>query len=1498
MMLLSPYWLSCLMHRKTRPVRRSKARRRLHERQANHGRIALSVEELETRTAPAIAYAFTYAGYPSPEQLVRIDTATGKQSALLQQPYNATFYPALGVQPNGNLVCYGSLSGRPPSVYEIDPTAATPTPSLIASVPFVYNTYLTDLAVGPDGTVFLAFGGATGGSSGASTFPAQPGYIAAVDPANGQVTTVWQGAGGTDDGPTGLTNFWANYYGQGLVVEPDGTLVFVGTVGGQAGIYEIHEPLSENATPGLLAPAPTPPGTWDQYQAYTVNPGAPLNYVTALAIGVQGEIYATVCADDGVPGPGELLQIDPVTGQESIVWQGKSGTGDGPNGAGFSVENPDGSTSSIPAGFGLAVEPGPHGKVLFTGSINNQYGLYEFDPKSLAAPTLAVSLVVNTPIQAMVDPLLGYTPAQIRTMYGIDKLPASADGSGQTIAIVVAYDDPNLIQDVDTFDQEFGTTFFGSTLYDQYGVASSFLTVLNQDGHAGPLPGTDPAGPDPGGANWEGEESMDVEWAHAIAPGAKIDVIECNSGDDLDPAAAVAATLPGVSVVSMSFGGAEDAEDNGDLAENHYFTTPAGHVGVTFLAASGDHGTADAGYPAFSPYVVAVGGTSLYTNEDSTYASETGWSGSGGGGSTVEPEPAYQSDVQATHYRTIPDVAFEADPSTGTAQCDSYNQPATHQWEIGNGTSLATPCWAGLIAIVNQGRAAAHQALLNSSSFYPTETLAALYSLPGSDFHKNLGGNNGTTYSNPGVYDLVTGLGSPIADRLVPDLIAYNGGDTLDINVNPVNITQGVPLNNLQLGGTVLFNGQSVAGTFTYSSAAGTVLEVGDGQTEDVTFTPDDLADYTAVTTSVTVDVSPPSGTTIFFFTQPSARVSAGSSFSAVVEAVDGNGNAVGGLPITLGISAGSLTGKTNVNTNASGQATFSLSDTMAGTYSLIASVPGVPSVFSTSLTISAGPMAGFGISVPGPTFAGAAFGVTVTSVDQYENPITSYHGVATLSSSDGQRVSPATVTLTHGTGSAMLTLNTPATLTLSATAGTITRTLSSPSITVLPALTWTGAAKDPTHAWSNAKNWQGDKAPANGDVLLFPRGAPLHSTDDLPGLQLLAIDIEAAGYDFTAGAGVQLDLTGSLVNNTGSDTYAIPTTLDGPVSFDIGGTLTVDTTLSDGATPGRLSILGGGNLVLTQANSYTGGTVVQRATVSIRSATALGTQTLALDTGAILQNAIAPHASLTLANPVSFQGAVNVSVGGGLAFSGAISVAAAGSTLTVQGATGHGGLGTGDATGHLLFDRSGDLAGPGTLTFAGSRASTANVELACAVNAKLVAASGSALFLDGTLGANAVIDVLSKATATLAGVNGSGAIAVNGGTILAARANASLTATLTLTSGIINVSATDGLGTGTLQLAGGLLMDTSKNTLTLENPLLVAAITNVSATHGTLAFNENVAVSGVSVLTLTAVSQIDFGGAFSGQNKDSKLTVNGTGTVTITVGSSLLTFGPKVRHN
>ena len=177
-----------------------------------------------------------------------------------------------------------------------------------------------------------------------------------------------------------------------------------------------------------------------------------------------------------------------------------------------------------------------------------------------------------------------------------------------------------------------------------------------------------------------------------MAPGAKILLVETASDntDDLMAGVIYARAAAGVSVVSMSWGGSESGGRNGfgseSTSQETYdadFVTPAGHTGVTYVASAGDEGTqGGAEWPATSPNVIAVGGTSLTTSDDAgTYSSETAWSDTSGGYSTVETEPAFQEAVQNTGMRSAPDVAYDADPNTGFAVYDSIADQGAVGWQ-------------------------------------------------------------------------------------------------------------------------------------------------------------------------------------------------------------------------------------------------------------------------------------------------------------------------------------------------------------------------------------------------------------------------------------------------------------------------------------------------------------------------------------------------------------------------------------------------------------------------------------------------------------------------------------------------------------------------------------------------------------------------------------------------------------------------------------------------
>jgi subtilase family serine protease len=344
----------------------------------------------------------------------------------------------------------------------------------------------------------------------------------------------------------------------------------------------------------------------------------------------------------------------------------------------------------------------------------------------------------------------GLTPQQVRHAYGFDQVSFrrgphryAANGAGETIAIVDAFNDPTIFPDLRGFDGQFGLSNRDAT-------GAFALSVATPDG----VP--------PDNGDWGGEISLDVEWAHAIAPGAHILLVEAasDSVSDLLDAINYAREQTGVVAVSMSWGGTDSPFDQ---FQDQYLTTPRRHYGgdalrggITFVTSSGDAG-AGTSWPAASPNAIAVGGTTLNVSTNGTYESESAWSGSGGGSSRFEGTNA-------------PDVAYDADPDTGFAIYDSTpDSQGDVGWQVVGGTSAGAPQWAALFAIVAQGRALHGFGSLDG----PSESIPAIYdAVPHTDFHDITTGNNGMFSAEPG-YDLVTGWGSPIANKLIPDLVAY-----------------------------------------------------------------------------------------------------------------------------------------------------------------------------------------------------------------------------------------------------------------------------------------------------------------------------------------------------------------------------------------------------------------------------------------------------------------------------------------------------------------------------------------------------------------------------------------------------------------------------------------------------------------------------------------------------------------------------------------------------
>jgi subtilase family serine protease len=309
---------------------------------------------------------------------------------------------------------------------------------------------------------------------------------------------------------------------------------------------------------------------------------------------------------------------------------------------------------------------------------------------------------------------VGYAPNQLQHAYGFDQpilvngTPTTLDGSGQTIAIIDAYDDPYIIDEITTFSTQYGLP--------RVEAGFNFTKATPQ--------GT--PSPDSG---WATEIALDVEWAHAIAPKASILLVEAKSASYADLFGAVDyARQQGAQQISMSFGGQEFFVTSYDS----HFNYP----GVSFVASSGDNG-AGVSYPATSPYVTAAGGTTLSLDSNNNRVSESGWSGSGGGLSSRESLPSYQEGfVNSKKKRGNPDISYDADPATGVAVYHIDPNTGNGGWDQYGGTSIAAPQITAMFALANQGRALSSKLTLGTD--YTFGTNQVLYKLAGD-----------TSYTNP-----------------------------------------------------------------------------------------------------------------------------------------------------------------------------------------------------------------------------------------------------------------------------------------------------------------------------------------------------------------------------------------------------------------------------------------------------------------------------------------------------------------------------------------------------------------------------------------------------------------------------------------------------------------------------------------------------------------------------------------------------------------------------
>jgi Predicted protease len=315
----------------------------------------------------------------------------------------------------------------------------------------------------------------------------------------------------------------------------------------------------------------------------------------------------------------------------------------------------------------------------------------------------------------------GYNPTNLQSAY---KLPSTTAGSGQTVAIVDAYDDPNAETDLAVYRSQFGLSACTT--------ANGCFKKVNQSG------GTSyPRG----NSGWAEEISLDLDMVSAICPNCHILLVEASSASFTNLGTAVnTAVALGAKYVSNSYGG---SESSGETSYASYYN----HSGVVITASSGDSGYG-VQVPAAYNTVVAVGGTSLSTSGNTRGWSETVWSGAGSGCSAYITKPSWQTDAGCSR-RTVADVSAVADPNTGVSVYDTYGQGTG--WMVFGGTSVASPVIASVYALAG-----------NASS---VNAASSLYSNPSSLFDVTSGSNGscGGSYLCTGTagYDGPTGLGTP-----------------------------------------------------------------------------------------------------------------------------------------------------------------------------------------------------------------------------------------------------------------------------------------------------------------------------------------------------------------------------------------------------------------------------------------------------------------------------------------------------------------------------------------------------------------------------------------------------------------------------------------------------------------------------------------------------------------------------------------------------------------
>jgi autotransporter-associated beta strand protein len=1216
----------------------------------------------------------------------------------------------------------------------------------------------------------------------------------------------------------------------------------------------------------------------------------------------------------------------------------------------------------------------------------------------------------------------GFSPSLIQSAYGISSLPnfsnaVGENGAGQTIALIDMYTDPNIESDLTTFDEEFGLP-----------APPSFLATSETGGT--------PTGGESGG--WDGEESLDVEWAHALAPMANILVVEC--ADNLNEGADWAATATnvkdsqtgtyggGASVVSMSFTsyGGYDEEPSSDSQ-----FSAANYPGVTFLSGTGDNGeannaatvsiaapgsgyspgellqvnngsspngalallqvtavngsggvksvviasggfyTADpanpasvtpsgggngatfnltygnqAGYPSDSPDVVAVGGTALAVNANGGYGSEGVWNDNNGSGATgggisdFETAPTYQqgltihnggSTISAGGMRATPDVTFVGDPYSGVPIYDSYGGSTTYpasNWQQIGGTSLATPCWAALVAIADQVRVANGGTPLTGQ----TQTLPILYSLYDNGANPNYSqyfndvtvGNNSvggpTAYTAGPGYDLVSGLGSPIENNLIPALanaISYVGATGTNTYV-------------LQAVGSniVLTDNGSQVASYPIASTSSVVIDGGTTNSLTVNYNNSGALLPTNLNISFTGGSSGAGSLTI----QNSTFGNENYNFSSTTAGV-----------ITLGSGAVLYTGVTSITDSNTSTHTLTLhggtfatetynytngvsgSIAFGGTtlhYSAVSAIADADAVATLNLVLPANAVAS--LQDAGSTSDGLSgvSGNTLTATT-FQDPTTLLAIVAsgggsqiTLNGMDSAFAPSSGETLSGAAGDAFYLdsqadINSWATLDVStatlifnamtavtdsgviangAGAGNVAQE-GAGAVTFTGANTYTGttiiAAGSTLQVGSNGTTGSlGTGAITDNGALIWDKSSSTTLSTAISGsgsltqegsgtLTLMQTNSYGGGTMIAAGSTLQIGSGGAAGSITGSVSDL------GTLIFDLTGVTTLAGVIS-GA--GAVTQAGAGTLILAATNTYTGVTSLNSGTLEAGAVNAFGSlssvamvagtvldlngysQTLGSLSGAgTVQNASATASTLTTGgnnSTTSFSGNLQNGSGGG-----ALSLLKNGTgTFTLSGTDTYTGATTVASGGVLQAGSTGAIGAASDVTVAGGGTLSLN-----GFSLTVGSLAGGGLVQD----ANAIAATLTaggdNASTTFSGLlqdgTGGGSLSLSktgSGTLTLSGVANSYSGVTKVSAGVLSIpnignsGANSSIGAGSLTLAGGTLSYTGSSTSSNLNLTLTAAST-LAVTTATTALTMSGTETGAFTLTTSGAGTLAF---------------------------------------